>query len=399
MYRWSPIGLLLFLGLSACSTGAVGGGNAAGSAGAAVSGSGGAAGAGGSTNNGNAGEGGAGDTIGAANDASSGGGTSTVADASGMLDGARADTAATDARSQMGPAEAATSVAYPAVVVGGDVAAGIAHLNDYRATLGETAVTLDPTSSTGCEGHVAYLIAEQGIAGQVLLTHDEPDKNNPSYSVANEQAGLQSDLAYGQDGRTGPQSLARAVDLWVNGLYHRHPLLDPGLVKVGAASSGGYNCLNYQAAGNTVINRLNAPTLWPPNGMTDVPRTFGGNEGPCPTLPANPLAAGTCVASGFIPSATFYNWGTSRSSAITSVASATLTDTTTGAATAIPLLAYYAGGIAGHDPAAGFMVDEIALVPMASLPASRKLQVDIVAVVRGTQTPLSWTFTTGTRTE
>jgi hypothetical protein len=308
---------------------------------------------------------------------------------------------ATDVRALGADAADATapSVAYPATLMGGDVPAGIAHLNVFRALVGASTVTLDAASSTGCEGHLAYLVEEQTKTGQVMLTHDESDHANSHYSVANEQAGMQSDLAYGQDSRNGPQSLANAVDLWMNGLYHRRPLLDPGLVKVGAASNSGYNCLNYRAPGNTVVVIAPSPTLFPPNGTTDVPRTFVGSEGPCPTTPSDPLAGGTCPAGGFIPSATFYNWGTAQKGAIDAVSGATLTDVTSGTGTTIPLLAYYAGGVSGHDPAPGYVPDEIALVPMASLAAGRKLRVDIAAVVKGMPTTLSWTFTTGTRTE
>src|SRR5262249_44288202 len=154
-----------------------------------------------------------------------------------------------------------------------------------------------------------------------------------------------------------------------NGLYHRRPLLEPGLTKIGAASMNGYNCLNYRATGNTVIQKLAGPTLWPVSGMIDVPRTFAGSEGPCPTNPTNPQAGGTCAKAGFIPSATFYNWGTSQKSAIDSVASATLTDDA--ANTPVALLAYYADAQAGHDPAHGYVQDEIALVPQAALAANK----------------------------
>ena len=178
----------------------------------------------------------------------------------------------------------------------GDIAAGIAHLNEYRTAIGAGLVTLDEASSTGCQGHVDYLIEEQMKTGMVGLTHDEPDHANSHYSVANEQAGMQSDLSWGGSGNGGGgQPFGSGVDLWINGLYHRRPLLEPGLTKVGAASKNGYNCLNYRAAGNTVSKKLAGPTIWPSSGMIDVPRTFAGSEGPCPTNPTNPQAGGTCA--------------------------------------------------------------------------------------------------------
>jgi hypothetical protein len=287
---------------------------------------------------------------------------------------------------------------YPPPFGMGDINAGIAHLNEYRTAIGATAVTLDEASSAGCEGHLNYLIEEQRLTGMVNLTHDEPDHNNMYYSVANENAGKQSDLSWGGSGNgMGGQPFGAGVDLWINGLYHRRPLLDPGLVKVGAASKNGYNCLNYRATGNTVTEKLAGPTIWPSSGMIDVPRMFSGSEGPCPTNPANPQAGGTCAKSGFIPSATFYNWGTFQKSAIESVTTATLTDDA--ANTPVALLTYYADAQTGHDPAHGYVSDEIALVPQASLAANKTYRVDIVAVVKGTPTNLSWKFTTGTRNE
>ncbi|HYP88703.1 MAG TPA: CAP domain-containing protein [Polyangiaceae bacterium] len=300
-----------------------------------------------------------------------------------------------------GSAGATQGTVYPPAAGAGDVATAIAQLNRFRASLGLSVVTLDDASSVGCEGHLQYLIEEAENTGQRgYLEHTENNHDNSHYSAANEQAGKNSDLAWGQSGGPGGtmgQSLGQAVDLWINGVYHRRPLLDPGLTKVGAASIQGYNCFNYNAAGNTTVLKLDHAVLWPADGMTDVPRAFGGNEGPCPTNPADPTASGSCAAAGFIISATYYGWGTNRASALTSVSSVTLTDTTTSAA--VPLLTWYADGVSGHDPAHGYMRDEIALVPQAALTPNTTYRVDVDAVVGGSAAPLSWSFTTGTRNQ
>jgi uncharacterized protein YkwD len=299
-----------------------------------------------------------------------------------------------------GTAGAAEPSVYPPSAGAGDLAAGIAQLNLYRSALGLSTVTLDPASSPGCEGHLQYLIEEAETKGQGYLEHTESNHSNSHYSAENEAAGKASDLAWGQSGGPGGvkgQSLAQAVDLWINGVYHRRPLLDPGLVKVGAASVQGYNCLNYNASGNTTVKKIEEPVLWPADGMTDVPRAFGGNEGPCPTNPSDPLQASNCGPSGFIISAVWYNWGTNRASALTSVASVTLTNSST--QMEVPLLTWYADGVSGHDPARGYMRDEIALVPQATLAANTTYRVDIDGVVTNTPTKLSWSFKTGTRNE
>jgi hypothetical protein len=300
----------------------------------------------------------------------------------------------------MGGAAPGDSV-YPPAAANGDLAAGIAQLNLYRAALGLSMVTLDEASSTGCENHIQYLIEEAQKLGQpAYLEHTESDHENSHYSAASEQAGKNSDLSWGS-GRdrngTTYQSLGQAVDSWINGVYHRHPLLDPGLVKVGAASSNGYNCMNYGQEGNTTKVKPDHPILWPADHMTDVPRTFGGNEGPCPTNPSDPLAGGTCSASGFIISATFYNWGTYQRSSLTSVSNVTLTDASSNAA--VPLLTWYADRVAGHDPAQGYMQDEIALVPADALAANTTYRVEVTAVVNDSPMDLAWTFTTGSRNQ
>jgi uncharacterized protein YkwD len=329
--------------------------------------------------------------------ASTGGGAGTPAQGGAASAGA----AGTPSAGTTGSAGAAPGSTYPPAAGGGDVAAAIEQLNRYRATLGLGAVTLDAPSSAGCEGHLEYLIEEAETRGQKgYLEHTETNHDNSHYSAANEQAGKDSDLAWGQSGGPGGtkgQSLGQAVDLWINGVYHRRPLLEPGLVKVGAASLEGYNCFNYNATGNTTPMKLDHPVLWPAAGMTDVPRSFGGNEGPCPTNPSDPLAGGSCAAAGFIISATYYNWGTNRASALSSVASVTLTNSATQAT--VPLLTWYADGVSGHDPAHGYVRDEIALVPQAALSANTTYRVDVDAVVSGSPAPLSWSFTTGSRNQ
>jgi hypothetical protein len=297
------------------------------------------------------------------------------------------------------PLDAGGGLVYPPfAAAGGTIDDGLAQLNLYRALVGLSTVALDAPSSTGCAAHLQYLICAAAAGGGTgYLEHTET--GFPQCATdGGAQAGIASDLAWGESSMnrvTVGESLGQAVDDWMNGLYHRTPLLNPGLTKVGVASTEGYNCLDYAASGNTVAARAATPVLFPPAGTTDVPDTFGGNEGPCPTAPADPLTATTCPGSGFIVSANFYGWSTGNASAIGAVASVTLTDTA--ASAAVPLLAWYADTIAGHDPAPGYVKNEIALVPQASLAAGHSFSVAIQATVSGQPMNLSWSFTTGSR--
>lgn len=292
------------------------------------------------------------------------------------------------------------SRAYPPLAGPGTMADGVAHLNAYRALAGEPPVTIDAPSSRTCAGHLAYLAWEQRErhGNEPGITHDEPDHANPSYSAAHERAGLDADLAYGTTKGRG-DSFGRAIDRWMNGVYHRRPLLDPGLVRIGAANEAGYSCLDFRAPGNTVEVRAKAPVLWPPDGATDVPTDFAGSELPCPTKPNAPLATTghDCPKAGYIPSVVFYGWGHAGKSAIESLASASMHAEPSGGA--VKLAAVYAGGVAGHDPAPGYAVDEIALVPAAPLDEDTTYDVAIDATVGGGKVHLAWRFTTGRRGE
>ncbi|MBV9949001.1 MAG: hypothetical protein JOZ69_19285 [Myxococcales bacterium] len=317
-----------------------------------------------------------------------------------------ADASGAGSRDGAGNGEAATGsdgarggVAYPAfAAAAGTINDGLTQLNMYRALVGLTPVTLDAASSTGCAAHLQYLIcAAAAGGGNGYLEHTETGYPQCTGDGGGATAGIDSDLAWGQafsNRQTVGQSFGQAVDDWMNGLYHRTPLLDPGLTKIGAASTQGYNCLDYAASGNTVTARAATPVLFPPVGTTDVPDTFSGNEGPCPTA-TNPQSATSCPGGGFIVSANFYGWGSRGASAINGVSSATLTDTVTGAA--VPLFAWYADTVAGHDPAPGYVRNEIALVPQASLAAGHTFAVSIQATVSNQAMSLSWSFTTGSR--
>lgn len=331
-------------------------------------------------------------------------GTSASADASTEAQGADASTSAHDASTSGDAANgtapdgsASTSLVYPTYAGSGTIADGVAQLNLYRTLVGLNPVTLDSASSAACAAHLEYLVCAEASKGTGYLEHTETGV--PSCAVdGGEPGGIDSDLAWGQggsgNGSVTDQSLGQAVDLWINGLYHRNPLLDPGLTKVGAASTGGYNCLDYGATGNTVTVRAASPVLFPPDGTTNVPETFGGFESPCPTA-ADPLTATTCGSSGFIATANWYGWSNGNASAISAVSSATITDTATDAV--VPLFAYYADTVSGHDPAPGYVHNEIALVPQASLAANHTFSVTIDATISGQTTTVSWTFTTGTR--
>jgi hypothetical protein len=278
----------------------------------------------------------------------------------------------------------------------GTIEQGIERLNGYRMLAGLSPVAEDATVSASCFGHLQYLVEEVALTSgaSCLLSHDESDHSNPFYSPQNEQAGLGALIACIPPA-SGGLHLTRALDRWIGSLYHRIPLLSPGLLSVGVAEWGGYVCLNYQQ-GTAPLAEIRLVT-WPADGMTDVPTDFPGRESPCPSAPWDPVGTGAeqCPTSGFILTATWF--GPPGSGVFSGINGASATDSATGST--IELLATYGDGIGGSDPVPGVIPRTIALVPTASLPASTRISVGLVSVLDGVERAAGWQFDTGTRKE
>lgn len=277
---------------------------------------------------------------------------------------------------------------------------GLALLAEFRSLAGLSPPQVDDAMSAGCAAHLDYLVWESttGGKGTCFLSHTEDDHDNPYYAPEHEAAGKDSVIAcaVGSDGR---QTLAQAVDVWMNSLYHRLPLLHPGLTKIGYASKDGYNCINYRSGTDeTVVVTPLTPVLWPPDGLADVPRSFVGHEVPCPTKVADPMASTgvDCAASGFIVTASWFGlggWTAPFGHADRS--GVRLVDEDTGSE--IPLLTWYADGLEGHDPVPRAVAESVALVPAASLPFKKTLRAEIDVVLNEEPVHVTWRFMTGVR--
>lgn len=172
---------------------------------------------------------------------------------------------------------AASALADPA----GDVRDAV---NRIRANAGLRSVELDPSLTEGCMKHTEYLRLNEGnpaIAG--LRAHDEqPDL--PGASDAGADCGKASDLAFEQT------DVADAVSHgWIAGIYHRRPMLDPTLVKIGVGyakkSNGRY--IVALRFGKFDGKRGAWPVRYPADHQRDVPFEFGGETPrPVPKLPA-----------------------------------------------------------------------------------------------------------------
>lgn len=165
-----------------------------------------------------------------------------------------------------------------------DVRRVLARLGEIRERAGvDPTLGLDEATSAGCLAHARYLAKHRDQLSAWPDAHEEyPDRED--FSPAGSRAGLSSVIA---PGVSGPEE---AVDAWLGTYFHRLPLLDPGLLRIGWALEGGIAVLD---AGSFVAPpEAVAEVPWPPNGAKNVPTSFN------PELP-NPFPGEDQAAWGY----------------------------------------------------------------------------------------------------
>lgn len=152
----------------------------------------------------------------------------------------------------------------------------LARVNAYRAAAGLPAVKLDPAMSKGCMEHAQYMLQNRGTEAMAGLNAHTQRPELPGASPAGAACGKAADLFPGVSG------LGVAIDGWMAGIYHRRPIMDPGLKVIGvgyAALPDGslMAALMFGKAGKSD----GWPVRYPAADQTDVPLEYG-NEIPNP---------------------------------------------------------------------------------------------------------------------
>lgn len=101
------------------------------------------------------------------------------------------------------------------------------HVNAYRAAAGLAAVRLDPALSKGCMEHAKYMLLNRDTDAMVGLEAHKQRSDLPGATPAGATCGKAADLY------PGVANLTVAIDGWMAGIYHRRPMLDPGLKTIG----------------------------------------------------------------------------------------------------------------------------------------------------------------------
>jgi uncharacterized protein YkwD len=253
--------------------------------------------------------------------------------------------------------------ARPPEKTGGD------RINVFRKLAGLGPVTLDPVLSKGCLAHAEYLVKNYGHPStEGLGVHDE-DPKLPGFNEEGRRAGKSSDISFGID----PQE---AVDDWMATFFHRVPLLDPDLTRVGFGSAQ-----NQRVGWITVLDVFNglgwsSPILCPGDQQKDVPLVYLAGERPDPIPESKTKKAGYPVSVTFPRGVVVKN------------AAAQLTDERNQ-----EIACWLSSPEKSVDPE--LQRNTVCLIAKEPLQPNTKYTATVSATVDGVAWSKTWTFTTG----
>jgi uncharacterized protein YkwD len=248
----------------------------------------------------------------------------------------------------------------------------VAQVNAYRKLAGDAPVTLDPALSKGCQAHAEYLVRSHGHPlVQGLNVHKE-DPSLPGYTDEGSKAAQASVIQAGANP-------AVAVDGWMATFFHRLPVLDPDLKRIGWGQKigKGPGWITVMDTGRGKGN--DRAVLYPADKQTDVPITYhraGYNSDPIPKEVRRPV--------GYPITVTF------PEHALVKKASATLVDRS-----GTEVFAWVTTPEGAENKT--FQRNTIGLIAKDALAANTTYTVTVAAEVSGAAWKRTWSFTTGRR--
>ena len=144
-------------------------------------------------------------------------------------------------------------------------------VNHYRQLAGLTPVKLDQQLSAACMEHANYMVQNRGTDAMAGLNAHNQRPSLPGASAAGAACAKTADLF------PRVSDLGVAIDGWMAGMYHRRPMLDPQLERIGV----GYArlpdgmltaALRFE---NATRRHGNWPVAYPADKQTDVPLDYG----------------------------------------------------------------------------------------------------------------------------
>ena len=144
-------------------------------------------------------------------------------------------------------------------------------LNHYRQVAGLTPAKLDRQLSAGCMEHANYMVQNQGTDAMAGLNPHTQRSNLRGASAAGEVCAKAADLF------VGVSDLAVAIDVWMAGMYHRRPMLDPQLERIGVGYARLPDGMMTAALRfeNAARKGGSWPVAYPADKQTNVPLDYG----------------------------------------------------------------------------------------------------------------------------
>lgn len=157
-------------------------------------------------------------------------------------------------------------------------------VNRIRAVAGLHDVEVDPALGAGCMKHTEYLRLNEGSSAIAGLRAHHEQSDLPGASPEGAACGEAADLAFDQP------DVASAVSRgWLAGIYHRRPMLDATVDKIGVGYSKQANGHYIVALRFVTTDAKNGtwPVRYPADHQNDVPLDLLGEiPRPVPHMPA-----------------------------------------------------------------------------------------------------------------
>src|SRR5690606_28944771 len=112
---------------------------------------------------------------------------------------------------------------------------GLVRLNEFRAMLGLPPCEIDLEATLACRDHALFL--QQNPDHWTWPEAHEEDPAKPGFTIRGMRAGLRSVIIIGQNEFQKIQA-EDSIDGWMGTPYHRFPLLEPNIRRIGFAAEG-----------------------------------------------------------------------------------------------------------------------------------------------------------------
>lgn len=199
-----------------------------------------------------------------------------------------------------GPSLAAPAARTAPAALGEQRLAALTRLDQVRASCGTPAIAGDDAAHAAAQAHAEFYVQHAAAYKAAGLSPHGEDASFGAGFVADsfgermKKAGFTGSPASEVMAFTG--SGVAAVDGWMETLYHRLPLIDPGMVLVGVGvAKVGKDATEVMDFGAGHATSAPSCVVWPWPGQADVPTSWSGNEGPQPQPPPQGYPSGPVI--------------------------------------------------------------------------------------------------------